>query len=94
MKKYELTCAHCTQKSFYGKAQIREENGTKTLISYGTEILTIKNNGKIIPLWSGYSMTTQKHICEFTQQIIGVPCNKKQWEKIQKGEIVTAEQLF
>lgn len=93
MKKYELNVQHGTQKSFYGKAQIREENGTKTLISYGTEILKVKGN-KITPIWEGYSLTTQRHINEFMLQEFGKVCNKKSWEQIQKGEIVTAEQLF
>lgn len=93
MKIYELNCEFDNRQSFYGKAQIREENGTKTLISYGVEILKVKGN-KITPIWEGYSLTTQRHINEFMLQEFGKVCNKKSWEQIQKGEIVTAEQLF
>lgn len=93
MKKYELTCKFDSRKSFGGKAQIKEENGEKTLLSYGVEILKVKGN-QITPLWEGYSLTTQRHINEFMLQEFGKVCNKKSWEQIQKGEIVTAEQLF
>lgn len=94
MKKYELTSIYNNQKSFYGRALIEEsKNGDVTLVSYGTNILTVKSNGKILPLWNGYSVTTQKHINEFMLQFTGVKCNKKEWTAIQDGIINTVNEL-
>ena len=53
------------QKSFYGKAQaLIDDNGTITLLSYGTAILRLTGD-KLTRLWAGWSQTTQKHINAF-----------------------------
>ena len=64
MKVYELYAEN--QKSFYGKAIIKEDNEGQTLYSYNTAILTIKNNGDMVRHWSGWSATTGKHIKAFS----------------------------
>lgn len=52
-------------KSFYGKAKILEEDGTKTLFSYGTPIMRLKD-GYYERLWDGWSVTTGRHIKAFS----------------------------
>ena len=90
---YELTCIYNNQKSFGGKAKIREEENSKILISYNTEIVSV-SNGKITSLYDGWSQTTGKHIKEFFQQLYGVEVNKKIFEKIQNKEITTINELM
>ena len=64
MKKYELTPTN-GRKSFYGKAYIEiEEDGTETLYSYGTPIISRKN-GIFKRLYNGWSATTGTHIKAF-----------------------------
>lgn len=91
-KIYELTCIYNNQKSFGGKAKVRQEENNVTLISYETEIVNVCN-GKIKPLWDGYSVTTNKHLKEFFKQFWDVEYNKKMWDKIQAGEIKTIKEL-
>ena len=63
---YNLRVIHGSQKDFYGKARVREDDGRTTLISYQTEVCFIKN-GK--PFISGFhSNTTTRHIKEFLLQ--------------------------
>jgi hypothetical protein len=55
-----------TQKSFGGKAVVREyENGDKILFSYLTPVLKQTKDGKLIRLWEGYSATTGRHVEAF-----------------------------
>lgn len=93
MKIYELTPINTNQKGFYGKAFV-ERNGDKTtLTSYGTKIVEV-NNGKIKPLWDGWSMTTGKHIRSFFLNLgLNVEVNKKLWTMIQDGKIKTTKDL-
>lgn len=67
------------RKSFYGKANIRVENGETILTSYKTDVCKIDKNNNFIRLWSGYSATTKEHINEFRQQNGLQPLNKKEW---------------
>lgn len=65
LKTYEL---HPTQnqKSFYGKAIVKvDENGTETLYSYETPIISKNKDGKLTRLWFDYTPTTGKHIKAF-----------------------------
>lgn len=65
MKKYELIPTD-GRKSFYGKAVvIVEDNGTETLLSYGTPIIKRLVDGSLMKLWSGWSVTTGRHIKAF-----------------------------
>lgn len=67
MKIYELKPTGTqNQKSFYGKASvIIDENGTETLLSYGTPIIERTATGELIKLYEGYTQTTGKHIKAF-----------------------------
>ena len=61
---YELIPTN-SQKSFYGKAYVIENNGVKVLISYTTPVAKIDKNGQIFRLWDGWSATTGRHIAAF-----------------------------
>ena len=63
MKRYELIPTD-GRKSFYGKA-IVEENGTETLYSYNTPIITRLVSGELVKLWNGWTATTGRHIAAF-----------------------------
>ena len=76
MKIYDLNPTK-SHKSFYGKAKIYEdENGNKTLYSYGTKILTITASGEFIKHWHGWTYTTGRHIAAFCG------LNKKEFEAL------------
>lgn len=67
-----------TQKSYYGKATTRTENGATILTSYATDVCKIEN-GKIFRLWAGWSSTTAKHINDFLTQNGFEKLSKKEW---------------
>ena len=60
------------QKSFYGRAVVTlYEDGSEVLKSYNTNVLMHDGAGKWYRLWSGFSVTTGKHIkawCNITPQ--------------------------
>ena len=65
------------RKSFYGKAvYTQNENGSRTLYSYETRIMTIHADGTITAHWNGWSKTTGRHINAFCG------LNKKEYEKL------------
>ena len=64
MKSFELPC-YDSRKSFYGKAVVLEENGEKTLYSYGTRVCKLDKSGHFRRLWGGYSATTMRHVNSF-----------------------------
>jgi hypothetical protein len=55
-----------SRKSFYGKADVREENGRKILKSYATDVAEIRNGKAYV--YETYSPTTLRHIKEFLLQ--------------------------
>lgn len=66
MKTYELKPSqNQNQISFYGKATVIEENGCKTLYSYGTKIMTIKGKS-MFRHYDDWTQTTGKHIFAFS----------------------------
>lgn len=69
------------QKSFYGKAQVVENNGTETLFSYGTPVVRREQNGEYTRLWDGWSATTGKHIASFAYGM-----NKREFLNLKMGE--------
>lgn len=74
---YELTPTD-GRKSFYGKAQVaHNDDGSRTLFSYGTKILTITATGDYVKHWHGWSYTTGRHIIAFCG------LNKKQFESLE-----------
>lgn len=53
-------------KSFYGKATVViDDNGTETLYSYGTPIISRETNGELKKIWDSWSATTGRHIKAF-----------------------------
>ena len=67
MSKYELKAVYDSRaKSFYKKANVVEDNGKKTLISYTTRVAEIINGAAVV--YGTYSVTTLRHIKEFLLQ--------------------------
>lgn len=66
-----------SQKSFYGKARVVENNDTITLYSYDTAVCAIVN-GVFKKLWFDYSATTMKHINAFCEYY-GINGRGKKW---------------
>ena len=65
MKIYELKPTD-GRKSFYGKAQVHIDfDGSETLYSYSTPILTRYTDGTLEKLWNGWTATTGRHIAAF-----------------------------
>ena len=85
MKIYDLPVMGCDRaKSFYGKAKVIEkDNGEKVLQSYNTEVCKITSGGEFVRLWSGYSVTTMRHINSFLQ-LVGIAGGGKAWWDAQK----------
>ena len=54
------------RKSFYGKARvIISEDGTETLYSYNTPIVSRDPSGVLTRIWGGWSATTGRHVKAF-----------------------------
>lgn len=54
------------QESFYGKALVYvDKDGTETLYSYKTPIISRSPDGELKRLWFDWSQTTGKHIKAF-----------------------------
>lgn len=65
---YYLTAEYDSRQSFYCKAEVREENGVKTLLSYKTPVCKIvRGKVTLLPKWD-YSQTTLRHVKEFLLQ--------------------------
>lgn len=65
MKMYELTPTN-GRKSFYGKAKVLiADDGTETLFSYDTAIISRTPAGELVKLWNGWTATTGTHIKSF-----------------------------
>ena len=66
VSEYELEPRYDSRKDFYGKANVRKENGKLILKSYSTDVAEIENGkAKVHGL---YSATTTRHIKEFLSQ--------------------------
>lgn len=76
------------QKSFYGKAIVENFGNNKILYSYGTRILTITPEGRVIKNWSGWSATTSKHFNSFLFANGKKTFGKKEWEALPVGEVL------
>lgn len=76
----ELETVYDARKSFYGKAHVLiDEDGSKRLVSYSTEVLTHDADG--IHIHGDYSMTTWRHIREYVAQVTGEVLTKAQLQK-------------
>ena len=78
MRKYELI-PNDGRKSFYGKAVvIVKDNGEKVLQSYNMEVCKITSGGEFVRMWSGYSVTTMRHVNAFLS-LFGIAGGGKAW---------------
>lgn len=72
MQTYLLEPRYNSRKSFYGKAIVEVDNeGSKTLYSYNTDIATVDDDGQLIWLTDTdnyYTNTTCSHLKEFCRQ--------------------------
>ena len=92
---YELPC-YDSRKSFYGKAHVIEDDaGNVYLRSYETIVCYIDAGGAFHRVWSGYSMTTQRHINSFMYEYGISPRRrgKSAWDKMPIEEDVQNENL-
>lgn len=65
MRIFELPACN-GRKSFYGKAHIIEQDdGTKILQSYNTQVAKLTSSGEVVRLWGGMSNTTATHFKSF-----------------------------
>lgn len=72
-------------KSFYKKAYVEDDETSKTLISYGTPVIRILNDGSLIRLWPGWSATSGRHIKAFCgiskHDFLQMPCRATTFDK-------------
>lgn len=77
-------CGSDRARSFYGKAKVIEtDNGEIILQSYNTMVCKITSGGEFVRLWSGYSVTTMRHINSFLQ-LFDIAGGGKAWWDAQK----------
>ena len=84
----ELAARFDSRKSFYGKAQVAQDENDSILYSYNTQVAKVDKNGKLtlFPAWN-YSQTTRRHVNEFVKQM-GVDDQLQQMKKRMKKEKV------
>lgn len=65
----ELAARFDSRKSFYGKAQVAQDENDSILYSYNTKVAQVDKTGKLtlFPAWN-YSLTTRRHVREFVKQ--------------------------
>ena len=89
MRIYDLPCLD-GRRSFYGKAQIIEQdNGETVLRSYQTEVCRVTSGGAFVRMWAGWSATTGRHINSFLF-FMGIPGGGKAWWDRQPVELERA----
>lgn len=91
MKKFYLMPTD-GRKSFYNKAYVTEDRGTKTLYSYNTPVARINNRGRFIRLWDWESATTMRHVNAFVD-LYGVPGGGVAWWRQQEPNTKLYKQL-
>lgn len=80
-REFELPAT--VQKSYYGKARVIEcSNGKTYLQSYETIVARIEGK-RLYRMWSGYSVTTMKHINDFARFYGFETMNKSTWERME-----------
>lgn len=76
-------------KSFYGKARAIRNGDTWYCMSYNTLVASYNTaTGYIVRHWSGYSVTTTRHVNAFLA-FLGFPYGGKAfWQSLPTGEAV------
>ena len=83
---YELLPIYESQKSYYRKAIVIEDNyKNRYLQSYDTVVCMITRQG-LIKLWDNWSLTTSKHIHDFLLQNGFSGYCKKDWLALEVGK--------
>lgn len=83
MKIFDLPVMCGREKSSYGKAKVIElVNGEKILQSYDTQVCKITSGGEFVRMWSGYSVTTMRHVDSFLS-FYGINGGGKSWWNAQ-----------
>ena len=78
LKTFELSPVD-NRKSFYGKCRVIETRSRTYLQSYNTMVCYWDNNtSKFARTWSGYSVTTMRHINAF-MRYLGLNLGGKTW---------------
>lgn len=70
-------------KSFYGKAEVIENDGETLLRSYDTIVCKIDKSGGFVRMWEGYSATTMRHINAFLETFGISGGGKKWWDSLE-----------
>ena len=75
---------YCDRKSFYGKCYVIEytNKNTYALYSYKTLVAWYDDNG-FHRKWSGYSLTTSRHVGAFRRFLGLAAMGKKEWEELE-----------
>ena len=80
-KMYDLAPNNSGRKSYYGKAKVViNDDGSETLYSYNTPIMTRYSDGSFKKHWNDWSATTGRHIKEFSG------LDKKGYSKLESLE--------
>lgn len=97
LKESALEPQFAGRKSFYGKADVREENGWKILKSYSTDIVKAKD-GKFEMITNDIddlTQTTLRHVREFLQQEGITPPTKSELVKmIQDKDLTESDENY
>ena len=91
---FELSPTH-SRKSFYGKCKVIENEAGYYLQSYNTIVCGFEF-GNFIRYWSGYSVTTMRHINAFLV-FLGFACNiggKKWWNCLEVNKEYTTHDIL
>lgn len=72
MRVIELDAIHDGRRSFYNKAMVVEHEDREELYSYGTLVVTIKDDEFFFHEKASHSDTTRRHVREFMIQYFGL----------------------
>ena len=88
MRVVELNPIHDGCASFYNKAMVVEHEDRTELYSYGTLVVTLKDDMFFFHDRAGYSETTRRHLREFMIQYFGLGefLDKKMIENLTDGK--------
>ena len=88
MRVVELEAIYDGRKSFYSKAMVAEHEDRWELYSYGTLVVTLKDDEFFFHDDANYSDTTRRHVREFMIQYFGLGefLTKKMIESLIDGK--------
>jgi len=71
-----------SRKSFYGRAKVIEQGGSRYLLSYRTVVGSVDGKGKVHRYWDGKSNTTSAHIVSFLKQFADRPMTSREFYSV------------